>query len=72
MGVNLKRLKAYKVLNGISNQKEMADMLNISITTYCQKEKGKTDFTASEVNIMAKKFGIPTDELLVSDVPVLK
>lgn len=63
MGIKLNRLKAYKELNNIKNQQEMADLLSISLVSYNAKETGKIDFTSKEVGIIASKFNINPGEL---------
>ena len=67
MGIKLNRLKAYKELNNIKNQKEMADLLDISLTAYCAKEQGRVDFTSNEVGIIANRFNIDPGELFSTE-----
>lgn len=62
MGVNLDRIKAYRVLNKLM-QEEVATILGISKQSYHLKEKGKNDFTSEEVGTLAKKFGIEPGDL---------
>lgn len=42
------RLKAKRVELGFS-QMDMANMLGVSLSTYCHKEKGKTNFNIEEI-----------------------
>ena len=42
------RLKAKRVELGYS-QKDVAKALNVSLSTYCHKEKGKTSFNIEEI-----------------------
>jgi DNA-binding XRE family transcriptional regulator len=62
MGVNLKRIKAYRIYNEYS-QGDMADKMEISLTSYCHKEQGLKDFTSTEVGKMADIFGVPAGDL---------
>lgn len=66
MGIKLNRLKAYRTLNNLK-QHDMADLLGISLTSYCAKEQGRIDFTSKEVGIMAEKFSINPGELFKED-----
>lgn len=62
MGIKLNRLKAYRTLNGLTQQ-QMADLLGITLNSYNNKETGKNEFTSTEVGVMAEKFGIAPGEL---------
>ena len=62
MGVNLKRIKAYRVYNDL-NQYQMADALGIAKTSYYLKETGERDFTSEEVGKMAEIFGVEPGDL---------
>ena len=62
MGVNLKRIKAYRVYNDLG-QAQMAEKMGISLTSYCHKEQGLKDFTSTEVGIMADTFNVPAGDL---------
>ena len=46
-------------------QLDMAELLDISETTYINKEKGRVDFTVSEVNIIIKFFGIKYEDIFL-------
>lgn len=70
MGVNLKRIKAYRVYNEIG-QEEMAEKLGISIASYSYKEQGRREFTSSEVGKIAKAFDIPVGDLFSNDNQLL-
>lgn len=61
-GINLDRLRAYRKLNN-KFQKDMAELLEISLTSYAAKEQGRVDFEATEVGIMADYFCISPAEL---------
>lgn len=65
MGVNLRRIKAYRVYNDLG-QKDIAKVLGISLTSYCSKEQGHVDFTATEVTKMADKFKVHPGDLFES------
>ncbi|UXS60986.1 helix-turn-helix transcriptional regulator [Staphylococcus ureilyticus] len=45
------------------NQEEIAKLLNISLQSYCNKEKGKTNFVLSEMHTLAKFFKMSLDDL---------
>lgn len=62
MGVNLKRIKAYRVYNDL-DQTEMAKKIGISKTSYYFKETGERDFTSEEVGKMAEIFGVEPGDL---------
>ena len=62
MGVNLKRIKAYRVYNDL-NQNQMAEALGIAKTSYYLKETGERDFTSEEVRKMAEIFGADPGDL---------
>lgn len=57
-----KMLKAYRKLNDIKAQ-DMADDLGITLTTYCKKENGKSEFTLTECKKIADKIGKSVDEI---------
>lgn len=54
-------LKSIRIKNGIS-QDEIAQILNISKTTYCHKETGKTEFNLKELKKMKEFFKLNNDE----------
>lgn len=58
-------LKAYRKLHDIKAQ-EMADMLGITLTTYCKKENGRNEFTLIECKKIADKIGKTVDEIFFS------
>lgn len=66
MGVNLRRIKAYRTYNDLDQQK-MADALEISKTSYSLKESGERDFTSKEVGMMAVVFGVEPGDLFSND-----
>ena len=66
MGVNLRRIKAYRTYNDLDQQK-MADALAISKTSYSLKESGERDFTSEEVGMMAAVFGVEPGDLFSKD-----
>ncbi len=47
-GINRNKLKGLRVEHGLT-QKDMADKLEMPLSTYCSKEQGKNEFTESEV-----------------------
>lgn len=60
-----KMLKAYRKLHDIKAQ-EMANLLGITLTTYCKKENGKNEFTLFECKKIADKLGKSVDEIFFS------
>ena len=66
MGVNLKRIKAYRVYNDL-NQHQMAEALGIAKTSYSLKEIGERDFTSEEVGKMANVFNVDPGDLFSKD-----
>lgn len=44
-------------------QKEMAELLNISLKTYSNKENGLTQFDMDEMFMLARYFNVKVDEL---------
>lgn len=70
MGVNLKRIKAYRVYNDIGQQ-EMADKLGIGLTSYCHREQGLKEFTSTEVSKMAEIFKVDPGDLFSRDAKLV-
>lgn len=70
MGVNIKRIKAYRVYNDLGQQ-DMAKALSISLTSYCHKEQGLKDFSSTEVGIMANVFNVPAGDLFSKEPQLL-
>lgn len=62
MGVNIRRIKAYRVYNDLG-QLDMANKIGISHTSYCHKEQGLKEFTSSEVGKMAEVFNVEPGDL---------
>lgn len=56
----VKLRKKYKI-----TQKNMAEMLDINVRTYCLKETGKTDFNLEEIYIIAKFFNKRIEEIFL-------
>lgn len=46
-------------------QRELADELKITLRAYANKEKGITQFTASEMFIIAKKFNMKIEDIFL-------
>lgn len=61
-----KRLKMYRMLKGVK-QEEMAEILNVSLTTYSNKETGKTGFTLAEAKTMSDFFNTSIDSLFFNN-----
>ena len=70
MGVNTRRIKAYRAYNEIG-QKEVAEALGVSITTYSQKEQGILDFSSKEIGKLAEIFNVPPGDLFSQNKQLL-
>ena len=70
MGVNLRRIKAYRVYNDLG-QTEMAEKIGISLTSYCHKEQGLKEFTSTEVGKMSEVFNVPPGDLYSKETQLL-
>lgn len=60
-------MKAYRTIKGIK-QTELADLLEISITTYRNKESGKTEFTIGEAKKIADFFKESIDDIFFTEI----
>ena len=58
-----KLIKLRKVYN--VRQKDLADYLNISERTYCNKEKGISQFTSDEMFALSKYFKKSLEEIFL-------
>ena len=54
------KFKGYCVANGIK-QKELADLLGLSISVINQKMNGRLDWTLEQVKTLCKHYGISAD-----------
>lgn len=70
MSINLSRLKAYRALHR-ENQKDIAEVLGICLTSYCHKEQGYKEFSGTEIGKMAEHWNIPPGDLF-SKNPLLR
>ncbi|HSH51698.1 MAG TPA: helix-turn-helix transcriptional regulator [Bacteroidales bacterium] len=61
MQTRLASLRRYKGLS----QREMAELINVETETYSNKERGVTQFKASEMFIIASEFGMRIDEIFL-------
>lgn len=68
---NKNKLAAYRKLCNLS-QKEVAELLNMSNTSYSLKESGKNEFKLSEAKILADYFGTTVDEIFFNNSVNLK
>ena len=58
------RLEEMRELNG-DTQEHMASLLNINTTSYRNKEKGSTEFKATEMFCIAKYYGKSLEEIFL-------
>lgn len=63
MGVQ-EKLAALRRYGDIS-QKEMADLIGVDLRTYINKEKGQSQFKANEMFAIAKRLGLPIDQIFL-------
>lgn len=68
---NNNKLAAYRKLCNLS-QKEAAELLNMSNTSYSLKESGKGEFKLSEAKILADYFGTTVDDIFFNNSVNLK
>lgn len=59
-------VKEYRLKKGYT-QEYMANILNISRTSYCKKENGKRGFKVKEILILQKILGTSFEELFQTD-----
>lgn len=57
-----KKIKMYRLAKDI-NQEDLANLLNITLTTYNKKETGKAEFTLSQAKKIADFFNTTIDDL---------
>lgn len=57
-----KTLKAYRMLKGIKQEK-IAKILGITLTTYSNKETGKTQFSLDEAKKISDYLNVPIEQL---------
>lgn len=62
--INLKRIMGLRAEHG-ETQSDVAKVLNISVTTYQNREWGLSDFKASELIALAEHWGVDVKELLL-------
>ena len=58
------KLEELRELNG-DTQEQMANLLNINTTSFRNKEKGDTEFKATEMFIIAKHYGKTLEEIFL-------
>lgn len=61
-----KIIKAYMTLRGIS-QRELAEIVGITVTTLNHKINGKASFNRDEMEIIAKTLGVSVEELFFTN-----
>lgn len=65
------RLKTFRKNKNLT-QSAVADMLEITYSTYSLKENGKQDFTLPEAKQLADLFGLTVDEVFFNQEVNLK
>lgn len=63
MTKNLKILRAIKEVK----QEDVANMLNITLATYCKKENGKSNFTIKEAKKLADFFNCTIEDIFFAE-----
>ena len=58
---NLMRLRKEKKIT----QSEMAKILSVDVTTYHNKESGKTKFNADEMFLISRLFDLPMEDIFL-------
>ncbi len=56
------QLKSIRIKNRLT-QRDIATMLGISVSTYCQKENGQRNFTLEEAWVIAQVLGRDIKEI---------
>ena len=64
--MNSSTLKAYRVKNNLT-QSDIAEKLNISVVSYCAKEKNNRAFTLEEAKKIADIFNSSIDNVFYAD-----
>lgn len=59
--IELRKLRKYHELT----YRDMAEMLNIDVRTYINKEKGHTQFKLNEMYIISRKFNKSMDDIFL-------
>lgn len=67
----MNNVQAYRRMT-LKSQKDFAEMLGVSVTSYANKEKGKTQFKASEMKKIADEVkkqvpSVTLEEIFFSD-----
>jgi transcriptional regulator with XRE-family HTH domain len=57
------KIRSIRTLKGFS-QENMADMLDISLPTYADIERGKKDVTINRLEQIAEKLGVTLNDVL--------
>lgn len=60
--MNINLLKSKMALNG-DNQVRLAEALNITKNAMCKKLQEKNEFKRSEIEIIAKRYQLTSDEI---------
>lgn len=59
----MRELKGKRVMEGLTQQ-HMANLLQISISSYCRKENGKVDFSQGEIKTIYERLNLSPEELV--------
>lgn len=61
-----KTLKAYRMLKGVKQEK-IAEILGITLSTYSNKETGKTQFSLYEAKKISDYLNVPIEQLFFTN-----
>lgn len=60
--LNIKKFRSVLILKGIT-YKDIAELLNINVTTLYRKLNGESDFYRNEIDIIAKHLKLTLEEV---------
>lgn len=62
--VNTRKIRGLRVEHGFT-QTQVAKKLNVALTSYSNKETGKTSFTIEELSTLTKLFSVKIEDVLM-------
>lgn len=63
----MNKAKNYRMFSGYT-QRDMANILGVTVNTYRNKETGKTDFSATQINIFFNAVSKKIPGLSIDDI----